>query len=165
MDENNFSQNPQYNANPQYNVNPQNTVNPQYAANSQNTVNPQYAANPQYQQSAVNMQNPQYSVNGAPADDKKDDDPMTSGKAGIGVGAICVVLVILCGSFRIRILSWGLVLFLLGGLALSGSAIKGGVKEKKGLAVVLGIIGMIINVAAAGYYIWSIIYTIGSKLR
>jgi hypothetical protein len=146
-------------------ANPQNTVNPQYNANPQNTANPQnpqYAANPQYN---VNMQNAQYSVNGAPADDKKDDDPMTSGKAGIGVGIVCVVIVILCGSFRIRILSWGLVLFLLGGLALSGSAIKGGVKEKKGLAVVLGIIGMIINVAASGYYIWSIIYTIGSKLR
>ena len=93
------------------------------------------------------------------------DDASASWKAAIGLGLVNIVLSIICGSFRIRILSTGLVIFLLLGIYGSFSSIKAGFKEKDFVAIILGIIAMVMNVAATGYYIWSIIYTIGSKLR
>ena len=60
-------------------------------------------------------------------------------------------------------MSAGLIVLLLAGVYGSYMSIKGGLKERKSIAVIMGIVAMIINVAATGYYIWSIIYTIGSK--
>ena len=180
MDENNYIQDPQYNPNvqnqqyiqnPQYTQNTQYTQNPQYTQNTQYTQNSQYMQNQQYTQNAQNIQNlqrQQSSQFGANPQANKDgnnvmDDPEQAWKAAIAIGIINVVLAIACGSFRIRIMSAGLIVLLLAGVYGSFSSIKGGLKERKSTAVIMGIIAMIINVAATGYYIWSIIYTIGSK--
>ena len=106
-------------------------------------------------------------IAGAPSAKNEDDDPFkdaeTSWKAAIGLGIVNVVLAILCGSFRIRFISVWLIVMLLGGVYGSYKAIKGGLKTGKPFIMLMGIIAMVINLAATGYYIWSIIYTIGSK--
>ena len=186
MDEN-YTQNNQYDPNVQYNVNPQYGQqpaqqygqNPQYAQNQQYGQqpaqqygqNPQYAQNQQYMQNQQNIQNlqtqqsNQIGMQTPKAEGDKDflENPEQAWKAAIGIGILNVVLSILCGSFRIRIMSAGLIILLLAGVYGSYMSIKGGLAKRKSIAVLMGIIAMVINVAATGYYIWSIIYTIGSK--
>ena len=144
-------------------------MNNQYDPNAQYNPNVQYNQNAQYNQNIQNLQNQQASQFGANTSansgEKKEEDPAKAWQAAVGIGVVNVILAIVCGSFRIRILSVGFVIFLLGGIYCSFDAIKGGFKVKKPVSILLGIIGMVLNLAAAGYYLWSIIYTIGSKFN
>ncbi len=152
----------QNNTNNSYSPDSQYNPNVQYDQYAQNNPNVQVNPNMQY------TQNNTTAVNGIPvqgAEPEKKDDPAQDWKAAVGIGVVNIILAIVCGSFRIRILSVGFVAFLLGGLYCSFDAIKGGLKVKKPMSVLLGIVGMVMNVAAAVYYLWSIIYTIGSKFN
>jgi hypothetical protein len=161
MDENYTNgQNTSYNMNGQYNPNVQNS---QYMPN---VGNGQYNSNVQNADYNPYMQNVQNVNVGSDGDNKeKEDDPATNWKIGIGVGIINIILVILCGSFSIRIISTALIFFLLIGLYGSVTSIKAGFKQNKPQAIILGIVALVLNLAATAYYLWSIIYTIGSKFN
>ncbi len=155
-----YTQYGQAGQNSQYTEYGQTNQNSQYTEYGQAGQTDQYT---QYGQPGRDLQNYQSMGNVPPAEKKEESDPKNDWKMAIGLGVVNVVLAILCGSFRVRVMSVGLVIFLLAGIYGSFTAIKGGIKSKYTISVILGVVAMVINVAATAYYIWSIIYTIGSK--
>ncbi len=114
--------------------------------------------NQQYMQNDANVQS-----NANVQDDL--DKPENEWKFAIGIGIVGVILSILCGSFRIRVISAWLIILLLAGVYCSFKAIQGGIKTRKAISLLMGIIAMVINLAATLYYGWSMIYTIISKFN
>ena len=114
--------------------------------------------NQQYMQNDANVQN-----NANVQDDL--DKPENEWKFAIGIGIVGVILSILCGSFRIRVISAWLILLLLAGVYCSIKAIQGGIKTRKPISLLMGIIALVINLGATLYYGWSMIYTIMSKFN
>ena len=136
-------------------------MNQQYM-NQQDMI--QQDMNQQYMQNDANVQSNSNVQNNANVQDDLDK-PENEWKFAIGIGIVGVILSILCGSFRIRVISAWLIILLLAGVYCSFTAIQGGIKTRKAISLLMGIIAMVINLAATLYYGWSMIYTIISKFN
>ena len=133
---------------------------------NQQYMNQQYMNQQYMNQQDMNQQdmNQQYMQNGANVQDDLDK-PENEWKFAIGIGIVGVILSILCGSFRIRVISTWLIILLLAGVYCSFKAIQGGIKTRKAISLLMGIIALVINLGATLYYGWSMIYTIISKFN
>ncbi len=120
--------------------------------------------NQQYMQNDANVQSNSNVQNNANVQDDLDK-PENEWKYAIGIGIVGVILSILFGSFRIRVISAWLILLLLAGVYCSIKAIQGGIKTRKPISLLMGIIALVINLGATLYYGWSMIYTIMSKFN
>lgn len=100
-------------------------------------------------------------MNGFGSDDQENidhqDDGGVSAGAALVLGVINIVLVIICTNFRVKILSTGLLVFLMLGFYGGYCTIKEGFDQKRIKGMIAGVLGLLLNAAAAILYAVNII--------